>query len=986
MVWGVALTLVTGPANAAKAGVVFERLRSQLADDPLLVVPTQADVGHYQRELAADGIGLGAEVVTFTGLIRALARAVGVTGPLLGDVARERVVWAAIKAAPLERLAASAASAGFGAVVGDACRELQRELITPERLGVAVRRWAAAGGGARCEQVRELAMIYGAYRRKLEALGVRDAESDAWAVLDALRLAPGAWGRRPVLLYGFDNLTRTELDAVETLAVRAEADVVVTLAYEPGRAAFAGRATTMETLRPLASHHVQVQASETHYAAAARAALHHLERGLFEGISSGADPAGAVRLLEAGGERGEAELVGAGILASIAAGTPPEEIAVLVRGADAQNLMSGVLESYGIEVAGQRRITVGDSRLGAGMLALARASEPDGTAEDLLRWLRTPGRVPDLDPVDALEAQVMRDRITGAGEARRLWSGASALLERLDAVARATASGPLALLEVLAAEAHDIWTAPLTRSAAVLGPGELASAQTATEIRAAIAELSRLAGTDPALLPAPQDALDALAGVGVDISRGESGVLIADPLEVRARRFASVFVCGLQDGDFPRRPQPHSLVADDDRRALALLGGVALPPRGPSVDDERYLFYASCSRPEAMLTLAWQSSNEEGDPRQRSPFVDEVVGLFGPQLWDERRRRLLAQVTWSRAAAPTAGERRRARVAERSDPEPPGLLAPGAPTVLALLAARQRESARGLETFAACGVRWLVEALLRPKALEPDADALRRGSLAHAVLEETLRGLMERPGSAALSPETLPAALDVLQAVVARRGASGRWRGTGEQTMLRAVAADAERYLREEAATGPAFAPAHLEWSFGGDQDAAAALVLADGTRVSGRVDRIDIAGRRAIVRDYKHRTVHPAAKWLSDGRLQAGLYALAAREHLGLEPVAAVYQPLAGPELRPRGILRDDVDGARFDADVLSDADFEATLAAVAEAATDAARALRSGAVRACPQRCSSGGCQYPTICRAGADDGESGDAGGDVDEIGSA
>ena len=49
------LTLITGPANAAKAGAVLERLRAALPRDPLLVVPTAADVEHYQRELAASG-------------------------------------------------------------------------------------------------------------------------------------------------------------------------------------------------------------------------------------------------------------------------------------------------------------------------------------------------------------------------------------------------------------------------------------------------------------------------------------------------------------------------------------------------------------------------------------------------------------------------------------------------------------------------------------------------------------------------------------------------------------------------------------------------------------------------------------------------------------------------------------------------------------------------------------------------------------------
>src|SRR3954453_17443292 len=60
------LTLVTGPANAAKAGYVLERLREVLHREPLLVVPTAADVAHYQRELAAGGVVFGAEGLTFS--------------------------------------------------------------------------------------------------------------------------------------------------------------------------------------------------------------------------------------------------------------------------------------------------------------------------------------------------------------------------------------------------------------------------------------------------------------------------------------------------------------------------------------------------------------------------------------------------------------------------------------------------------------------------------------------------------------------------------------------------------------------------------------------------------------------------------------------------------------------------------------------------------------------------------------------------------
>src|SRR5215207_6980489 len=112
------LTLITGPANAAKAGAVLERLRAALPRDPLLVVPTAADVEHYQRELAASGIVFGAEVLTFRRLVREIAAAAGVHGRPLGNVARDRVVRAAVRDTYLKVLEASARAHGFTLAAG----------------------------------------------------------------------------------------------------------------------------------------------------------------------------------------------------------------------------------------------------------------------------------------------------------------------------------------------------------------------------------------------------------------------------------------------------------------------------------------------------------------------------------------------------------------------------------------------------------------------------------------------------------------------------------------------------------------------------------------------------------------------------------------------------------------------------------------------------------------------------------------------------
>jgi ATP-dependent helicase/DNAse subunit B len=944
------LTLITGPANAAKAGAVLGRFRAALPRDPVLVVPTSADVQHYQRELAAEGIVLGAEVATFNWLVRGIAEATGVRSRVIGPVARERVVRAAVADTRLEVLARSAQAPGFAGAAGALFAELGRSLVGPARFAQALRDWPEAPAHA-----GELAAMFSAYHRRLERLGAVDTEGLARAALDALRERPAAWGARPVFLYGFDDLTPLQRDAVETLA--RHADVCVALAYEPGRAAFADRAATVELLKPLAERHELLEDRSEHYAANARDALHHLERGLFEPAASLRPPNGAVRLLEAGGERAEAELVAAEILELTGSGVLPEDIAVLVRGGAAEaGVLGQVLESYGVPVSLERQVPLGRTRLGAGVLAAARAALTGGTAADVLTWLRTPGRLADPDEADALEAHVRRAELTTAAEVR-----ARIADDALVALGAAAGEGTEAFLDALVAEAEAIWTAPHRRAAAVLGPDAAADARAAAALRKAADELRALAD-DPALAGEPQGLLAALADVRVREPAVEAAVLVADPLAIRARRFRAVFVCGLQEGAFPRHPMPEPFLDDEARASLARATGLVLARHEDVLARERYLLYAAVSRPEEVLFLSFRSSDEEGDPAQPSAFVDDIRALFTDELWTRRGRRLLGEVTWPPAAAPTPHELRRARAVAEDHPEPPPLGMPRTEPVLGLLAARDTEAARGLESFAGCGVRWLIESVLRPERAEPDPEPMRRGSIAHAVLEQVVRR------SGRLTPASLPVALEELDAAMADRRAAAT--GTRARAALRELEVDLRRLLRHEAETGPALEPRFLEWSFGREGDEHGPLPLEGaGMGVTGRVDRIDVdAGGRALVRDYKGRTVSPGARWAKDRRLQAALYTLAVRELLGLETIGALYQPVGHRDVRARGLVRDDVPGSYVNGDVVDGETLDAALDEAREIATRAAADIHAGRIRACPDSClPSGGCAYPGICRAG-------------------
>ena len=94
----------------------------------------------------------------------------------------------------------------------------------------------------------------------------------------------------------------------------------------------------------------------------------------------------------------------------------------------------------------------------------------------------------------------------------------------------------------------------------------------------------------------------------------------------------------------------------------------------------------------------------------------------------------------------------------------------------------------------------------------------------------------------------------------------------------------------------------------------------------------------------------------------------LAVRDLLGLEPVAGLYQPLGGGDLRPRGVF---LEGAPVGERVVgTDARSASQLSEVLEEARARAVALasrlRAGELTPCPETCSRDGCSYPGICRS--------------------
>lgn len=975
------LTLVTGPANAEKAGHVLGAYAAAAARAPILVVPTFADVQTYRRELADRGVVFGAQVETWARLSSELVRRAGVTSRVLGPLARERVAALAVARTELRVLGDAARTPGFVPAFLRLVDELGAQRIDPGRWYAALRA-RAREEPRRADYAEDLAALYAALRRAQERLGRVDREQQVAEALDVLRTEPARWRGTPVFLYGFDDLTVQQRDAVETLAVQVGADVTASLPYEPGRVAFAGRHETYAHLDAIATERVALEARSEHYAPGARPALHHLERTLFEPCGERVDPGDAVLLLRGGGARAELELVAAHVARLIADGVAPEEIAVVIRRApDHAALVEAVFGGVGIPVAIHREVVVGHTALGRGVLALARCAllPQDASADDLLAYLRTPGllHVPAL--ADQLEVEMRQDGAGDARTARERFEAQHFPLDAIDRVRGAAARGPGALCERLAAETAALFANPFRARAAVLAPDEVVDAEVAAQLRRALSELVRLAQTDAALVPEGAELLRTLATLQVRVGRrpGPGAVTVADPKDVRARRVRALFCCALQEGGFPAPARPDPFLGDAERAAINRASGLRLALDQDAVGRERYLFYATVSRPTDLLALSWHGADEDGGPAVRSLFVDDVLDLLteDPPVAE----RPLGAAGFDEPLAPTPRERARAAAAADTPVDPQPIAPLGDARVLASLAARDAWSASGLETWLACPVRWFVERLLRPAELVPDPEPLIRGTLAHAVLERALSRLTAGGERRPLRPADLPEAWRLAHEAIEELRSDNRLSPNPERARaaLHRLEGDVLRYLEWAAENGSVFAPSAFEVSFGGRDDPLPAVEVAPGLRLTGRIDRIDrgVGGAGAegdaVIIDYKGASATAQARWAQDNRLQLALYALAVPEVLDdvRRVVGALYQPLAGTSRRPRGAL---LDGADPGLDVSrTDRVDEETFAALLDDARARAVAavadIREGALRPSPDTCgwAGGGCAYPSICR---------------------
>ncbi len=532
-----------------------------------------------------------------------------------------------------------------------------------------------------------------------------------------------------------------------------------------------------------------------------------------------------------------------------------------------------------------------------------------GAGLDLLR-AEAGERAPILKLLDRLAACGEWPRETRSG---REWAQAvrglrNALLRRMKPVPAAAPERMLAMKERARAEA--LFDAALD-AAAELGPGP------ADEPIAFAAFIERLDETLEATpLATPDDRRDVVHVLSVH--------------EARQWALPVVFVCGLVEGWFPRKPAQDVFFPDADRARLAKRG-IALRTAAERAAEEKFLYRMALTRATQKLVITYPQADESGNPLLRSFFLNRA-GDEAPAM---------------RVSSPVA-----ARV-------PPPVGAEGLKEqALAAVAERNPQfSPSGLDTFLQCPYRYFAGSTLRLRG-RPDAAEFRFGAqMSGSIVHQTIGRWIREGGSIR----------EILDSVWERALAQAHLRLDFRAALIRGnMRADLERFAQEAAA-----APAKEKIE---EQTESSIEYALDGLEppalICGRVDRYEIDGEeRCFVIDYKYSSpgsVKSLRKGHEKGeQLQLPLYILGVQRKHGAR--------LGGMALcGVRGVTSyagwSAVEGYPHDSVAYrSEGELQLLVESARAAAAKIVSEVRGGAVEAAPRDTGvcKRLCEYKTVCR---------------------
>lgn len=819
------MKLIIGPPGSGKTTQVLDAVRKRLSrgDDRFrLVVPTSTMAGHSRNLLAREGLIVRpSRIVTLAGLITEV-----LPEAPAGETELTLIVEEVIERLKPRSFAAAMDTPGLAAAIAGALLELAGAGCGSDQwqaLG-SMRVWTSPAMG-------DLGRIYAEVESELKRRRLMTSPGLVSAAASAIGegALDGCWA---LYFDGFFTLSPVEASMIRAAARRM--DVSVTLPEWPG-------------------------------AAEARQSL--LSAGAVEHRLVAVRAVPKVEIAPAATTHREAGEIARRILALREKGLAYGQIGIVVRSSGAVGeLIETTLSRFGIPFRSFLAKPLASHPIAVWMSDLAAAVESGWEADAALKVLRNPafraGTSPAIEQFAARVVEAMPfagiDRLKV--EAARC-QDSGAILEALDA------------LETTAAWREQTrtpaeWAEGLKALLALALPPDNASVEAA--------RLSRVRAAAASAIPPALDAIASLTGdepvpfekywrhawrsiQGGDLrlaGNRRDAVALMDVYEARQWELPAVFVAGLLEGEFPRRPGIEPILPND-LRMRARQSGVLLRTREGRDQEERFLFSLALSRATELAVLSYPQFDEKGEATLRSFELESLSAGLSP-------------------ARPV-----RVRASRPSPTAPPPSMASG-DAKAELRRKHERHSGTALETFLSCPFVFFARHSLSlgesPARPAERLDMLVLGSLVHAVIVEwhkkggPIEAVFESHWQREVRKLRIP---DGYHTEFERRRAL---------RALRHYAADPK-----------------LDSGFEAKFEQPVLVALDSGETVKGRIDRYDVdEGGNCRVIDFKYSRASKLdrLKKLDEAGalLQLGIYLAAARD-LGFNPQAAAYVPLRSAE-----------------------------------------------------------------------------------------
>ena len=380
----------------------------------------------------------------------------------------------------------------------------------------------------------------------------------------------------------------------------------------------------------------------------------------------------------------------------------------------------------------------------------------------------------------------------------------------------------------------------------------------------------------------------------------ESGVLTASVLDARGLSFRAVALLGLSEGEFPQRANEDPFLSEADR---ALLRERGLPLESKLQGAEITFFYQAVTRAREQLLLCRPSLADDGQPWEPSPYWLEVWRMFGEPT--VQRVRLENPLSLEEAAssvefAQASGEldphiqrgisMLQSRLSGTAiNPQYNGNLPELSTTLSRRYASHYGWSTSKLESYGTCPFYFYTAYALELEPRTPPEegyDVRMLGSMLHQILEFTYQQAEDATNLDACL-QRMP---EIAQEVFATAPAEYGFRPTPlweiQQSELIAILEHTITALDE---VSQGYTPSHFEPKFGMGNPSLILQTEIGDVRLHGYIDRVD-SGPDGCLRiiDYKAGSAAISSHHLQEGRrLQLPIYALAAREALGLGEIA---------------------------------------------------------------------------------------------------